>query len=316
MVESNSSGDQFPPELESLLYRHRDQLDAGLFSEADESLEAIMGIVLEQALKHVETDSDFQERMLAHAYESRGEWSSAQAVYEHRLAHCDPNDLNERANRFKDLACFHAALSELNLASFYQAQATYYYRQSKFADVGLWFWLAKDAVLANQQGRYLDARDAADEALMQLSDERSGDQMRSMLLISRARSQFGLGNLDAAEANHVAAWEYLAPWDAFATAVGVLNTFAGWWGLGACLWEKRGDIKEARHCWERSIEYSRRAVESWDEGDHHMLLPLTRSLVEFGQFLLRHGEQAEAAEHFAESDQIRSQFNLAPLEHP
>jgi tetratricopeptide (TPR) repeat protein len=306
-----------PDELVERFERYADRINQGSFAEAEAISWDMVSHIVERAADSYEFDPDLEESVLAASLEQAGEWKQARQIYERRLSRANREDAIAMGRAYKDLAFHYAQVHELDLAARFYASSVTAIRKAEFADTILPHWLPYEADIAIRQGRYRDALSGLDEALALLSAERLSDLSRGNILTGRARCHLGLANIESAVADLTAAWKCLEPWGAAETLPGVQSSLAEWWQVQAALCEQHANFVSAAEAWGRTVALRRRVVELMDlmgERSHYSLLALADGLTSFGDYLTRHSETSRAAQCYAESDQIRASYHLAPLD--
>lgn len=295
----------------AILQQQIDFVNAGRLSEAEDLSSEVLAQLCHSAEESLADNPELQEELVLLGHAEAGDWDVVQKMYEGRLDRCSGS--LPYCLACHNLAHFLTLMDRWSEAARMAALATQAARQE---DLPLLLGMRLDdqGRIANACGEHQAALALFDEGLRALEAKGTHDLVRAFLLIGRAYSHLGLGNLAECEADQRAAWKILQAHWVMRSAAGAQRAFANWWRVQAERCEREANWQSAHDARAVVVHYCREAVQLAETQQiyplYQSLIPLARELFPLADSLTRLGQAAAAEEVRDEAREIRRRVHL------
>ncbi len=309
----HESDPAFMAEFTQVVEAYGKAASTGQAEQAEAAALHLLTLASEEAQRNPSPELQLTEK--ACAFEARGDWADAEAIYRQLLAMVELSD-SAPHSKYGQMCKTHVDLGSLLLLqgeySRARVSAAAAIAAARLAD--LWPLLIRalelDASCALRVQDVPGALAAAAEAVRIVEPGALYDALRAGSWVSRARCLVAAGDYDRAEQDLVASQQLLFDKPIFEIAAGLHRQAACWWEVRASLCERRGGWLDAVEAWTRAVERRRHVASLPHVAGPHTLAALARTLLRLGMALRETGELAVAEPIMAEGTNIWRELGL------
>lgn len=288
-------------EFLELLKRNRDQVNAGLFTDADETVQQIFDLVERQAAENPSANWHLTLEVVEH--ESNRDWPRVEATYQKILALAQEPFEQYAAHR--DLAAFYQLTYQGDLALAHHRWAT---QAARKADMKMLLLMA----LRDEAAHLLKTNQLEDAAVL-ISElialhEDDNDLLSGTIhggtLALRAHCHLHYGDLDETACDLKTAFQLLEPAAQMESAGGLQSSLAYCWVVEAQLRAVQNDLDGAVEAHEQALAYRRSVLSMPHRANVYSLASVANALQNLAKAQRAANRSASEAE--IECREIRS----------